>query len=99
MDKDTPETPDGTTCDHCGRTDVGTKAAGRAVVKIPIRNPYDLQEVVGHRVLVVCDPTVKFRPRCRTLVLVHGHERACRPCALNYAPGAEAFYQRYGDVA
>lgn len=76
----TPETPDETVCDHCGRNDVGSEAAGRA-------------EIGG---LVVCCPTVKYRPNCQVLVSGRyaGHGRNCRICAEGNPPGWERRFQK-----
>lgn len=81
-------------CDHCGRDDVGSKRAGIAVVKVPVVNPTNHDVVVGHRELVVCRPTVAYRPFCDTLVATHGHPKGCALCALYNPPGAEQQHGR-----
>ncbi len=50
------------TCRHCGRADVGTWAAGQAVM---------------HGELL-CHPKVAGRPDCLKLVLMFGHPFDCR---------------------
>lgn len=50
------------TCAHCGRTDVGSPAAGYAT----------LNE------LLLCNPKASGRPNCFVLVTVYGHPSNCR---------------------
>lgn len=82
------------TCDHCGRTDVGTWKAGRAVVKLAILDPHDrLHTTLEIKTLVVCDPRVADRPKCKKLVANYRHERHCRVCRESNPPGTELKYK------
>lgn len=77
---ETSEAASTTACDHCGRKDLGSREAGRAVV--------------GD--LAVCAPTVKYRPNCHVLVSGRypGHGRNCRICAEGNPPGWERRFQK-----
>lgn len=76
-------------CDHCRREDLGSKAAGWAKVVINILNPYNHEEVVSRVMLEVCNPTVRYRPRCKILVEEYSHTAACPVCFEYNPPGAE----------
>jgi hypothetical protein len=97
-------------CDHCGRNDLGSHAAGIAVVKVPILNPHDHDDVTGYDVLTVCAPRAAYRPRCKTLVSTlwfrskgeearkERHGRNCGVCFEYNPPGTENQYG-YREVA
>lgn len=76
------------TCDHCGR-EVTSKAANGTLIRVPIPLPTDHNIVIGHQELLVCNPTVRYRPRCYRLVAMYGHGGDCQSCYRNYPPGAE----------
>lgn len=76
-------------CDHCRRKDLGSKAAGLARVVINILNPYNHEEIISRVWLDVCNPTVRYRPRCKALVELFGHTQQCPVCFEYNPPGAE----------
>lgn len=77
-------------CDHCGRDDLGSNAAGYAEV------------TTRHGILKVCDPKVLYRPRCRQLVREFGHNghgKDCQICAFANPHGKDVFRPERGRWA
>lgn len=87
------------TCPHCKRKDVGSKAAGAALVRLPIRHPgrtASIDPIVGWETAMVCAPAEKtvHRPRCAALVQTYKHGKDCSSCAEVNRPGSEISHRR-----